>query len=90
MQYLHNLLGDNFVYDVTHSVQSPGGKGDSSGGNRDFVAGLSRAAAAMGISSFFIEVHPDPDNAPSDGPNMIQLDKFQQVIDDIDRYSYPR
>ena len=83
-------LGEAFVYDVTHSVQQPGGNGNSSGGNRDYVPSLCRAGAAIGVSSFFLEVHPDPDNAPSDGPNMIKLDDFQKVIDDIDRYSYSR
>ena len=83
-------LGSRFVYDVTHSVQLPGGNGTSSGGNRDYVPHLCRAGAALGISSFFLEVHADPDNAPSDGPNMIKLDNFQQVIDGIDRYSHSR
>lgn len=90
MQYLLDRLGDNFVYDVTHSVQKPGGEGNSSGGNREYVPGLCRAAAALGVSSFFLEVHPDPDNAPSDGPNMIKLQDFQKVIDGIDRFSYSR
>jgi 2-dehydro-3-deoxyphosphooctonate aldolase (KDO 8-P synthase) len=71
------------VFDVTHSVQKPGGKGSSSGGNRNFVAPLSRGAAAMGVDNFFLEVHDDPDNAPSDGPNMIRLDNFETVIKDI-------
>lgn len=79
-------LGGRFVYDVTHSVQLPGGNGTSSGGNRDYVPHLCRAGAALGISSFFLEVHPDPDNAPSDGPNMIELDNFHSVIDSIDRF----
>ena len=87
---LLSSLGEAFVYDVTHSVQQPGGNGNSSGGNRDYVPSLCRAGAAIGVSSFFLEVHPDPDNAPSDGPNMIKLDDFQKVIDDIDRYSYSR
>ena len=71
------------VFDVTHSVQKPGGQGASSGGNRNFVAPLSRGAAAMGVDNFFLEVHDDPDNAPSDGPNMIRLDNFETVIKDI-------
>jgi 2-dehydro-3-deoxyphosphooctonate aldolase (KDO 8-P synthase) len=78
---------DNFdvpiVYDVTHSVQKPGGKGDSSGGNRAYVPGLSRAGAALGIDSFFMEVHNDPDNAPSDGPNMVRIEDFEKIIGDI-------
>ena len=88
---MHDLLvdlGSRFVYDVTHSVQLPGGEGTHSGGNRDYVPGLCRAGAALGISSFFIEVHKDPDNAPSDGPNMIKLDNFNSVIDNIDRFKH--
>jgi 2-dehydro-3-deoxyphosphooctonate aldolase (KDO 8-P synthase) len=87
-----NYMLDNFdcpvVLDATHSVQKPGGLGSSSGGNRDYVPGLSRAASALGIRNFFLEVHPDPDNAPSDGPNMLRLEDFEKVIDDIHRYSY--
>jgi len=90
MAGLLDSLGSNFVYDVTHSVQEPGANGNSSGGNRDVVPALSRAGAALGIRSFFLEVHPDPDNAPSDGPNMVKLEHFQGVIDDIHRYSYSR
>ena len=82
-----NYMLDNFdcpiVLDATHSVQKPGGNGSSSGGTRDYVPSLSRAASALGIENFFLEVHPDPDNAPSDGPNMLQLDDFEKVIDDI-------
>jgi len=85
---------DNFdcpiVLDATHSVQKPGGLGGSSGGNRDYVPSLSRAASALGITNFFLEVHPDPDNAPSDGPNMLHLKDFEEVVDDIHRYSYTR
>ena len=76
------------VFDVTHAVQKPGGNGQSSGGNRDYVPGLARAAAAMGVSNFFLEVHADPDNAPSDGPNMLRLEDFERTVDDIHRYSY--
>jgi 2-dehydro-3-deoxyphosphooctonate aldolase (KDO 8-P synthase) len=71
------------VFDVTHSVQKPGGLGSSSGGNRDYVPGLARAGAALGIQSFFLEVHPNPDIAPSDGPNMLRLDDFEKVVADI-------
>ena len=88
MQYLLDIHGSGFVYDVTHSVQKPGGLGGSSGGNRDYVQPLCRAASAMGVSSFFLEVHADPDNAPSDGPNMLRLEDFEGVVDDIHRYSY--
>ncbi len=88
MYDLLTSLGENFVYDITHSVQRPGGKGSSSGGNRDYVPHLARAGAALGISSFFLEVHPDPDNAPSDGPNMLKLEDFEQTINYIADYSY--
>ena len=71
------------VFDATHSVQKPGGLGGSSGGNRDYVPGLLRAASALGVRDFFIETHPDPDNAPSDGPNMLRLDDFEKVVKDI-------
>ena len=88
LQYMLDNFGVPIIFDATHSVQKPGGAGESSSGNRDYVPGLARAAAALGISNFFLEVHADPDNAPSDGPNMLKLENFQQVIDDIDRYSY--
>jgi 2-dehydro-3-deoxyphosphooctonate aldolase (KDO 8-P synthase) len=71
------------VFDVTHSVQKPGGLGSSSGGNRDYVPGLARAGAALGVRNFFLEVHPNPDIAPSDGPNMLRLDDFESVVTDI-------
>jgi 2-dehydro-3-deoxyphosphooctonate aldolase (KDO 8-P synthase) len=76
------------VLDATHSVQKPGGNGDSSGGNRDYVPGLCRAGSALGITNFFLEVHTNPDNAPSDGPNMLNLDNFEQVVSDIVKYQY--
>jgi len=85
MQYMLDNFGVPIVFDATHSVQKPGGAGESSGGNRNYVPGLARAAAALGITNFFLEVHPEPDNAPSDGPNMVKLENFQQVIDGIDR-----
>ena len=90
MQYLLDRLGDKFVYDVTHSVQLPGERGSSSGGNREYVPGLCRAGSALGVSSFFIEVHSDPDNAPSDGPNMLKLDDFDQVVENIMDYNYAK
>jgi len=87
-----NYMLDNYsvpiVLDATHSVQKPGGNGTSSGGNRDYVPGLTRAASALGINNFFLEVHDDPDNAPSDGPNMLKLEDFEGVVLDIIRYSY--
>jgi 2-dehydro-3-deoxyphosphooctonate aldolase (KDO 8-P synthase) len=88
-----NYMLDNFsniVFDATHSVQSPGGQGSSSGGNRNYVAGLTRAASAMGVSNFFLEVHPDPNSSPSDGQNMLRLDDFERTVDEIHRYSYTR
>ena len=88
MQYMLDNFPVPVVFDVTHSVQKPGGQGDSSGGNRDYVPALSRAASAMGVSNFFLEVHPDPDNAPSDGPNMLRLDDFEKVVRDIIAHEY--
>ena len=88
LQYMLDNYDVPVVLDATHAVQKPGGKGDSSGGNRDYVPGLARAGSALGIDSFFMEVHADPDNAPSDGPNMIRLEDFEGVVDDIHRYSY--
>ena len=76
------------VFDGTHSVQQPGGQGDKSGGQREFVEYLSRAAVAVGVAGVFIETHQDPDNAPSDGPNMIPIDKLDQLLSqlfDIDK-----
>jgi 2-dehydro-3-deoxyphosphooctonate aldolase (KDO 8-P synthase) len=88
MQFLLDLYGSRFIYDVTHSVQKPGGLGSSSGGNRDYVQPLCRAASALGVSSFFLEVHADPDNAPSDGPNMLHLKDFEQTVRDIIGHHY--
>ena len=88
LQYMLDTYNVPIVFDVTHSVQRPGGNGNSSGGNRGYVPGLARAASAMGVTDFFLEVHADPDNAPSDGPNMLRLEDFEGVIDDIHRYSY--
>ena len=68
------------VFDSTHSVQQPGGMGDKSGGQREFVEYLSRAAIAVGVAAVFIETHPDPDNAPSDGPNMVPLSKMSGLL----------
>lgn len=76
------------IFDATHSVQTPGGNGTSSGGDRDYVPALTRAASALGVSNFFLEVHADPDNAPSDGPNMIKLENFEGIVRDIISYSY--
>ena len=68
------------VFDATHSVQQPGGMGDKSGGQREFVEYLARAAIAVGVAAIFIETHPDPDNAPSDGPNMVPLSKMPNLL----------
>ncbi|MEO0884125.1 MAG: 3-deoxy-8-phosphooctulonate synthase [Pseudomonadota bacterium] len=68
------------VFDATHSVQQPGGRGDATGGERAFAPLLANAAAAIGVASVFIEVHEDPDSAPSDGPNMIRLEDAEQVM----------
>ena len=68
------------VFDATHSVQQPGGQGTTSGGEREFVPFLARAATAVGIAAIFIETHQDPDSAPSDGPNMWHLDKLEKLL----------
>jgi 2-dehydro-3-deoxyphosphooctonate aldolase (KDO 8-P synthase) len=68
------------IFDATHSVQQPGGKGTSSGGEREFVPVLARAAVAVGVAGVFIETHPDPDHAPSDGPNMVPLNEFEALV----------
>ncbi len=71
------------VFDATHSVQQPGGMGDKSGGQKEFVEYLSRAAVAVGVAAIFIETHPDPDNAPSDGPNMVPLKKMPDLLNQL-------
>lgn len=72
--------GAPVIFDATHSVQQPGGKGSSSGGQREFVPVLARAAVAVGVAGVFIETHPDPDSAPSDGPNMVPLSEFEALV----------
>ena len=72
--------GYPIIFDATHSVQQPGALGDSSGGQRRFVATLAKAACAVGVAGLFIETHQDPDNAPCDGPNMIQIDEMPELI----------
>lgn len=76
-------LGAPVVFDATHSVQIPGGQGTTTGGKREFVPYLSRAAAAAGIDALFTEVHPDPDQAWSDGPNMIKLNELEEILKPI-------
>jgi 2-dehydro-3-deoxyphosphooctonate aldolase (KDO 8-P synthase) len=73
-------LGAPVVFDATHSVQQPGGKGASSGGEREFVPVLARAAVAVGVAAVFIETHQDPDKAPSDGPNMLPLKEMEPLL----------
>ena len=72
--------GFPIVFDATHSVQQPGGMGEKSGGQREFVPHLSRAAVAVGVGAIFIETHEDPDNAPSDGPNMVPLNEMKKLL----------
>jgi 2-dehydro-3-deoxyphosphooctonate aldolase (KDO 8-P synthase) len=71
------------IFDATHSVQQPGGMGEKSGGQREFIEHLSRAAIAVGVAGIFIETHQDPDNAPSDGPNMIHLNNLEKLINQL-------
>ncbi len=75
--------GAPVVFDATHSVQQPGGQGGSSGGQREYVGVLARAAVSIGVAAVFIETHPDPDNAPSDGPNMVPLKHFEALAKDL-------
>lgn len=79
-------MGAPVIFDATHSVQQPGGQGGSSGGERRFVETLARAAVAVGVSGLFIESHQDPDNAPSDGPNMVALKDMPELIDRLMAY----
>ena len=71
------------IFDVTHSVQQPGGQGTSSGGQREFAGALARAAVAVGVDGLFLETHPDPDKAPSDGPNMIPLHRMEALLEQL-------
>lgn len=79
-------FGAPVVFDATHSVQQPGGQGTTSGGQREFVPPLARAAVSIGVGAVFMETHPDPDNAPSDGPNMVPLDQFEALVADLLRF----
>lgn len=78
-------FGYPVVFDATHSVQKPGGKGNATGGNRAYVEPLAKAAIAAGADALFFEVHPEPDNALSDGPNMVRLDEFENMLSHIVR-----
>jgi 2-dehydro-3-deoxyphosphooctonate aldolase (KDO 8-P synthase) len=71
------------IFDVTHSVQQPGGQGTSSGGQREYAGALARAAVAVGVDGLFLETHPDPDKAPSDGPNMIPLHRMEALLEQL-------
>ncbi len=73
-------FGYPIIFDATHSVQKPGGKGNTSGGNREFVEYIAKAAVAIGVDGLFMEVHPDPDKALSDGPNMVKLSELKQIL----------
>lgn len=76
-------IGCPVVFDATHSVQEPGGQGGASGGRREYVPVLARAAVAVGVAAVFIETHPDPDRAPSDGPNMVPLSEFEALAAEL-------
>ncbi len=76
-------IGCPVMFDATHSVQQPGGQGTSSGGQREFVPVLARAAVAVGVACVFMETHPDPDHAPSDGPNMVPLRDFEALVAEL-------
>jgi 2-dehydro-3-deoxyphosphooctonate aldolase (KDO 8-P synthase) len=76
-------IGCPVVFDATHSVQQPGGQGATSGGQRQFVPVLARAAVAVGVACVFLETHPDPDNAPSDGPNMVPMHEFEALVGNL-------
>jgi 2-dehydro-3-deoxyphosphooctonate aldolase (KDO 8-P synthase) len=83
IQWMLRNLDVPLVFDATHSTQKPGGNGESSGGNRDYTPGLMRAANAIGVENFFVEVHEDPPSAPSDGENMVYLKDLSGIIDSI-------
>ena len=74
------------MFDATHSVQQPGGLGGTSGGQREYVPVLARAAVAVGVAAVFIETHEDPERAPSDGPNMVPLARMEELLTDLRRF----
>mgnify|MGYP006091713153 CR=1 FL=1 len=88
MDYLINNFNVPIFFDVTHSVQKPSLNETSSGGNRNLVPGLARAASALGVNNFFFEVHPNPENSPSDGPNSIYLDSFRELIEQLVEFNF--
>ncbi|WP_330167407.1 3-deoxy-8-phosphooctulonate synthase [Bartonella grahamii] len=81
-------FGAPVIFDATHSVQEPGGQGASSGGQRQFVEVLARAAVAVGVAGIFLETHQDPDHAPSDGPNMVKVDDLQRLLETLMEFDY--
>lgn len=85
LDILDKTTGCPVVFDATHSVQQPGGLGDKSGGERQYVPVLARAAVAVGVSAVFLETHQDPDNAPSDGPNMVPLKDMEKLLISLKR-----
>jgi 2-dehydro-3-deoxyphosphooctonate aldolase (KDO 8-P synthase) len=76
-------ISPTVMMDCTHSVQRPGAAGGKTGGNREFVPAMAKAAKAFGANAFFFEVHPDPDQGLSDGPNMLELDKLEQLVKEL-------
>ena len=76
-------IGWPVIFDATHSVQQPGGLGESSGGKREYVPYLARAAIAVGVAGVFIETHQNPDNAPSDGPNMLNINDLKKLLQNL-------
>jgi 2-dehydro-3-deoxyphosphooctonate aldolase (KDO 8-P synthase) len=76
-------MGAPVIFDATHSVQQPGGQGASTGGDRTMVPVLARAAVAVGVAGVFMETHQDPDNAPSDGPNMVRLEDMPRLLETL-------
>lgn len=78
-------FGDPVIFDATHSVQKPGGNGTSTGGNREYVEYLAKAAIAVGVDGLFMETHPNPDNAKSDGPNMVPLDEMKELLEKLQK-----
>ena len=85
MRSLPQLAASGYpvIYDATHSVQQPGGLGGTSGGQREFVPVLARAAVAVGVAGLFVETHQDPEKAPSDGPNMVPLDQMRGMLEQM-------
>lgn len=83
LQYMLDNYDIPVVMDCTHAVQKPGGNGTSSGGNREYVPTIAKAAAGIGIRNFFLETHPNPEQAPSDGPNMVRLEEMDELISTI-------